>query len=79
MNLRHVAWLIGERVPNPEMVVYEALPYLPAQADRIIRHLCMLAGLDVGQAGDDPERAQRVAQAFGLIVVTCSPLVPQVQ
>jgi hypothetical protein len=53
---------------DPEMVVYEVLPYAPAQADRIIEHLCRLAGLDVVRAGDDPVRAERVRQAFGLIV-----------
>jgi hypothetical protein len=50
------------------MVVYEVLPYAPAQADRIIEHLCMLASLDVVQAGDDPVRAERVRQASQLIV-----------
>jgi hypothetical protein len=68
MSVGHVEWLIGRPVPDPEMVVYEVLPYLPAQADRIIEHLCGLAGLDVRRAGDDPERAERVRQAFGLIV-----------
>lgn len=67
MSMRHVEWLIGEPVPDPEMVVYEVLPYAPTQADRIIEHLCALAGLHVGQAGD-PVRAKRVRQAFGLIV-----------
>jgi hypothetical protein len=50
------------------MVVYEILPYAPAQADRIIEQLCVLAGLEVGQAGEDPASAKRVRQAFGLIV-----------
>jgi hypothetical protein len=68
MNLCHLEWLIGEPVPDPEMVVYEVLPYAPAQADRIIEHLCLIAGLDARLAGDDPECAQRVWQAFGLIV-----------
>jgi hypothetical protein len=68
MNLRHLEWLIGEPVQDPERVVYEVLPYAPVQAERIIEHLCVLAGLDGGQAEDDPERAERVRQAFGLIV-----------
>jgi hypothetical protein len=68
MNLCHLEWLIGKPVPDPEMVVYEVLPYAPAQADRIIEHLCLTAGLDARLAGDGPECAQRVLQAFGLIV-----------
>ena len=68
MHLHHLEWLIGKPVPDPEMVVYEVLPYAPAQADRIIEHLCLIAGLDARLAGDDPECAQRVLQAFGLIV-----------
>ena len=68
MNLRHLEWLVGEPVPDPEMVVYEVLPYAPAQADRVIEQLCGLAGLDVGQAKDDSAGAERVRQAFGLIV-----------
>jgi hypothetical protein len=68
MGLRHLGWLIGEPVPEPEMVVYEVLPYTPAQADRIIEQLCILAGLDVAQAADDPARAERVRQAFGFII-----------
>jgi hypothetical protein len=68
MKLCHLEWLIGEPVPDPEMVVYEVLPYAPAQADRIIEHLCLIAGLDVGQAGDDPARAERLRQAFQVIV-----------
>jgi hypothetical protein len=67
MNLRHLEWLIGGPVPDAAMVVYEVLPYAPVQADRIIEQLCVLAGLDVGQADDDPA-AERVRQAFGLIV-----------
>jgi hypothetical protein len=66
--MRHVEWLIGELVSDPELIVYEVLPYAPAQANRIIEQLCGLAGLDVGQAGNDPERAQRVRQAFRMIV-----------
>jgi len=68
MHLHHLEWLIGEPVPDLEMVVYEVLPYAPAQADRIIEHLCVLAGLEVGRAGNDPERAERARQAFELIV-----------
>jgi hypothetical protein len=68
MNLCHLEWLIGAPVADPEMVVYEVLPYAPAQADRIIEHLCRLASLDVVQAGDDPVRAERVRQASQLIV-----------
>jgi hypothetical protein len=43
-------------------------PYAPAEMERIIEQLCVLAGLDVGRAGDDPERAERMRQAFGYIV-----------
>ena len=68
MHLSHLEWLIEQPVPDPEMVVYEVLPYAPAQAERIVEHLCRLAGLDIGHAGDDPARADRVRQAFGLIV-----------
>jgi hypothetical protein len=68
MRLRYLEWLLGEPVPDPEVVVYAVLPYAPVQAERIIEQLCGLAGLDVGQAGDDPERAERVQQAFGFIV-----------
>jgi hypothetical protein len=68
MNLRHLEWLIGEVVPDQELILYELLPYTAMDADRIIRHLSALAGLDVAQANDDPERAQRVRQAFGFIV-----------
>ena len=68
MNLCHLEWLIGEPVPDPDMVVYKALPYAPAQADRIIEHLCRLASLDVVQTGDDPVRAERVRRAFQLII-----------
>ena len=68
MNLHHLEWLIGEPVSDPEMVVYEVRPYTPAQADRIVEHLCVLARFHVAQADDDPMRAERVRQAFGLIV-----------
>jgi hypothetical protein len=44
------------------------LPYAPAQAERIIERLCALAELDVAQARNDPERAERVRQAFGFII-----------
>jgi hypothetical protein len=64
VDLRHLEWWIREPVPDPDMVLYEVGPYLPAQADRIIEQLCVLAGLDVGQAGDHPERGERVRQAF---------------
>ena len=66
--MRYIEWLIHEPVPDPEMALYEVLPYAPAQADRIVEHLCVLAGVDVAQAGDDPAGAERVRQAFGLIV-----------
>jgi len=68
MPVRHLEWFIGESVLAPEVIVYEVLPYASAQADRIIEHLCLIAGLDARLAGDDPECAQRVLQAFGLIV-----------
>jgi hypothetical protein len=67
MGLRYLEWLLGEPVPDREMVVYEVLPYTAVQAERIIEHLCGLAGLKVGQT-DDPALAERVRQAFGLIV-----------
>jgi hypothetical protein len=59
MDLRHAAWLTGESVADPDMVLYEVRPYAPAQADRIIGHLCGLAGFDVAHAKDDPERSGR--------------------
>ena len=68
MNLRHLEWLTGEPVPDPEVILYEILPYSPAQADRIIRHLCALAAFDLGQTSDDPARAERVRQSFRLVV-----------
>jgi hypothetical protein len=68
MALRHLRWLIAAPAADPEEVVYEALPYAPAPADRVIAQLCGLAGLDVGQAGDDPARAERLRQAFQVIV-----------
>jgi hypothetical protein len=51
MNLHQ--WLIGELVPDPEMVVYGVLPYTAVDADRIIEQLWVLAGLEVGQADED--------------------------
>jgi hypothetical protein len=68
MGLRHLEWLTGEPVADPEVVVYEVLPYVPAQAERIIEHLCALAGLEVGRADDDTASAERVRQAFGHII-----------
>jgi hypothetical protein len=68
MRLPHLEWLIGGPVPDPELMVYEVLPYAPVQADRIIEQLCRLAGLDIAQATDEPARAQRVRQAFGFII-----------
>jgi hypothetical protein len=68
MNLCHLEWLIGEPVPDAEMVGYEVLPYAAPDADPIIEQLCALAGLDLTQAGDDPARAERVRQAFQVIV-----------
>jgi hypothetical protein len=59
MQRRYLEWLIGEPMPDLEMVVHEVLPYAPAQADRIIEQVCGLAGLDVGQV-DDAVRAERV-------------------
>jgi hypothetical protein len=68
MRLRHLEWLMQEPVPDVDAVVYEMLPYAPAQAERIIEHLCRLAKLDVGHTGADPEGAERVRQAFGFII-----------
>jgi hypothetical protein len=53
MNLHHLEWLIGELVPDPEMVVYGVLPYTAVDADRVIEQLWVLAGLEVGQADED--------------------------
>ena len=61
MTLRHLQWLIAAPVANPEVVVYEVLPYAPAPADGVIEQLCALAG-------DDPARAERLRQAFQVIV-----------
>jgi hypothetical protein len=44
------------------------MQFLKADADRIIQHLCALAGFDLEQTRDDPARAVRVRQAFRLIV-----------
>lgn len=68
MYLRHLEWLIEEPLPNPEVTLYEILPYSREQADRIIQHLCALGGFDIGQTSDDPACAERVRQAFRLIV-----------
>jgi hypothetical protein len=68
VNLHHLEWLLGEPVPDPAMVVYEVRPYAPAQADRIIERLCMLAKFKIDQADDDPAGADRVRRAFGHIV-----------
>ena len=68
MTLRHLQWLTAAPVADPEEVVYAVLPYTPAPADRVIAQLCALAGLDVGQAGHDPARAERLRQAFQVIV-----------
>jgi hypothetical protein len=69
MKLRHLEWLIEERVANPKKaILYEILPYSPVQADVIIQHLCAFAKLDLEQANDDPARARRVRRAFGRIV-----------
>jgi hypothetical protein len=68
MNLHHLEWLIGELVPDPEMVVYGVLPYTAVDADRVIEQLWVLAGLEVGQADEDLAGAERVRQTFGFIV-----------
>ena len=65
MNLHHLEWLIGELVPDSEMVVYGVLPYTAVDADRVIEQLWVLAGLEVGQADEDLAGAERVRQAFG--------------
>lgn len=67
MHLHHLEWLLGEPVPDPEKVIYKVLPYSAVEAERIIAHLYGLVGLDVSQV-DDATRAERVRQAFGLIV-----------
>jgi hypothetical protein len=33
MTLSHLEWLIEEAVPDPEVILYEILPYSPARAD----------------------------------------------
>jgi hypothetical protein len=69
MKLRHLEWLVEERVANPKKAILcEILPYSPVQAERIIRHLCALAKFDLEQVNDDPARARRVRRAFGQIV-----------
>jgi hypothetical protein len=49
MGLRHLEWLIGEPVPDAGMVVYEVLPYGPAQADRVIEQLWCSPGWRSGR------------------------------
>jgi hypothetical protein len=68
MRLRHLEWLIGEPVPDPDLVFYEVLPYMAPQADRIIEHLCGLAGFNIGQANVNPEGAERVRAALQSII-----------
>lgn len=68
MELRHLEWLIEEPVPNPELILYEILPYSREEADRIVQHLCALVDFDIGQTRDDLACAERVRQAFQLIV-----------
>jgi hypothetical protein len=68
MKLRPLEWFIGEPLPDPEVILHEILPYSREDADRIIQHLCALAGSDLEETSDDPARAERVRQAFGLIV-----------
>ena len=63
--MRYIEWLI-RRGPDPEMVLYEVLPYAPAQADRIIAHLCAVADGGRGGRGGPAWRTGR--QAFGFIV-----------
>lgn len=67
-KLRCLEWLIEEPVPDPEAIIYQILPYTPAAADRIIEHLCALAGLDLEQKVVDPGRAQSVRRAFEFVV-----------
>jgi hypothetical protein len=64
MNVRHLEWLTRQPVPDPEEVVYEALPYAPAPADRVIAQLCGLAGLEDGGTDDSPERLRQAFQAI---------------
>lgn len=68
MTLRHLEWLIEELVPDPEVILYEILPYSPAEADQIVQCLFDLAGFDVRQTSDNPARAALVRQAFRFIV-----------
>jgi hypothetical protein len=49
MGLRRLGWLRGQTVPDPDLVFYEVSPYSPAQADRVIEPLLVLAGLEVGR------------------------------
>jgi hypothetical protein len=68
VQLRHLEWLIERQIHDPELILYEVVPYTAVDTDRVIAQLCVLGGLDVGQAGIDPERAARVRQAFSSIV-----------
>lgn len=68
MTLRHIKWFIGEPILDPEVILYEILPYSPTQADQIIQSLCALRTPDLGQTGNDPARAQKIREAFRCIV-----------
>jgi hypothetical protein len=67
MKLRHLEWLIGEPLSDPDVILYEILPYSREDADQIIRHLCALAKFDLEQTREDPASAELVWQAFRLI------------
>jgi hypothetical protein len=68
MNLRHLEWLTGEPVPDPEAILYEILPYSPTQANRIIQHLFRLTDFNLAQTSNDTARAERIRQALGRVV-----------
>jgi hypothetical protein len=68
MNLRHLQWFIDEPLPDPEVTLYQISPYSREDAARIIRHLCALAKIDLGQMGEDPASAERIRQALGRVV-----------
>jgi hypothetical protein len=68
MNLRHLQWFIDEPLPDPEVTLYQISPYSREDAARIIRHLCALAKIDLGQMGEDPASAERIRQALGHVV-----------
>jgi hypothetical protein len=68
MNLRHLEWLIGEPVPDPEAILYEILPYSPTQANRIIQHLFRLTDFNLAQTSNDTARAERIRQALRRVV-----------